>query len=201
MCIRDSDYTFKVNGGVGGKLAEMNPPSSDTFEVGRFVFDNISNLLCVMIVANIMGGIIIDTFGSLRKEEEERLRDIKESCFICGNTKEVFEKKSEGTGYFLHIKLDHYMWNYIFYMAYLNEKDSNDFSGVETYVQQKIENGDNSWFPFNRAISLKDIEDEQDGRIQRDEASTLEKDVEEVKKQVALIDASFATLLIQKHNL
>ena len=33
---------------------------------------------------NIVSGIIIDTFGSLREEENAKTSDIQDICFICG---------------------------------------------------------------------------------------------------------------------
>lgn len=36
---------------------------------------------------NIVAGIIIDTFGSLREEEENKLKDMVDNCFVCGNLK------------------------------------------------------------------------------------------------------------------
>ena len=39
---------------------------------------------------NIVAGIIIDTFGSLREEEEAKIVDIRENCFICGKEKYLF---------------------------------------------------------------------------------------------------------------
>jgi inositol 1,4,5-triphosphate receptor type 1/inositol 1,4,5-triphosphate receptor type 3 len=35
-------------------------------------------------MVNIVAGIIIDTFGSLREEENDKLIDKTENCFICG---------------------------------------------------------------------------------------------------------------------
>lgn len=34
---------------------------------------------------NIVAGIIIDTFGSLREDEANKLSDKIDKCFICGN--------------------------------------------------------------------------------------------------------------------
>lgn len=31
------------------------------------------------------------------------------------------------------------MWNYLFYIAYLKEKKSTEFTGIESYVFEKIE--------------------------------------------------------------
>lgn len=42
------------------------------------------------------------------------------------------------------------MWNYIFFIAYLESKPKNQYTGVETYIEKKIKNFDYSWFPINR---------------------------------------------------
>jgi len=39
------------------------------------------------------------------------------------------------------------MWNYLFYIAYLKDKDPTELSGIESYVADKIKNEDTSWFP------------------------------------------------------
>ena len=49
------------------------------------------------------------------------------------------------------------MWNYLFFLAYLSKKDPNEFTGIESYIQEKIENNDLNWFPFNKARELKDF--------------------------------------------
>ena len=44
---------------------------------------------------NIVAGIIIDTFGSLREEENTKNRDIEDKCFICGNLKTSFDRNAD----------------------------------------------------------------------------------------------------------
>jgi len=71
---------------------------------GRFIFDNLSNIVLVIIMVNIVAGIIIDTFGSLREAEGEKNRDIEDKCFICGNLKTTFDRKSDTkSGFKQHI--------------------------------------------------------------------------------------------------
>ena len=84
------DWTFIANGGVGGYLTGLS--SDAEYDYFRFIFDNISNILLVIIMINIWSGIIIDTFGNLRDVENERNRDIEDKCFICGNLKTTFDK-------------------------------------------------------------------------------------------------------------
>ena len=42
------------------------------------------------------------------------------------------------------------MWNYLFYIAYLNDKDEIKYTGIESYISLKIKKYDCSWFPINR---------------------------------------------------
>ena len=39
----------------------------------RILFDALFNLIVVIILVNIVSGIIIDTFGALRNEENEKI--------------------------------------------------------------------------------------------------------------------------------
>lgn len=76
-------------------------------------------------------------------------------CYICGIGKFDIIKKTE-KGFLHHYKVDHYMWNYLFYMYNLEQKDINEYNGIETYVHQLIEEEDIKWFPILRAIAVKE---------------------------------------------
>lgn len=90
------DWTFKFTGSIGANLqdpktiereqleAEMNGESYEynyvsqdetTTYFARFFFDNIFNIILVFILLNMIQGIIIDTFGSLRENLAEKLKD------------------------------------------------------------------------------------------------------------------------------
>ncbi|CAK68868.1 unnamed protein product (macronuclear) [Paramecium tetraurelia] len=132
----------------------------------RFVFDNAVNIVLVMIMLNMIQGIIVDTFGSLREKLQERIKDQTMKCFICGITREKFEKNDEGggMGFQEHIEQEHYMWNYIYYIAYLKHKDENDYNGNESYIKSKIDIKDISWMPIKRArFAEEDMDDQQKG--------------------------------------
>lgn len=134
------DWTFKANGGFGGWLSDNNSDESEKagFTVGRFIYDALSNIFLVIIMVNIVAGIIIDQFGNLREKDNEKNKDIEEKCFICGNLKTTFDRQSDTKGGFLrHIKINHYMWNYVFFLAYLNWKDKNDYTGIESFIYEK----------------------------------------------------------------
>ena len=61
-------------------------------------------------------------------------------CYICGEKAEAFERITEsGGGFKQHIKVDHYMWNYVFYLGYLKEKDPLDYNGIESFIWESVE--------------------------------------------------------------
>lgn len=159
------DKSFKFDGGIGGYLAYANEYTEESIEEGeyipldlkRFAFDNLFLIILMVLMINIIAGIIIDTFGSLRDDAKEFKDDIEDFCFICGFDKETLDKVSERKNGFLHhIRNDHYQWNYLFYIAYLLEKEPTEYTGLESYVMEKIEKQDISWFPCHRAILMKD---------------------------------------------
>ena len=69
------------------------------------------------------------------------------------------------------------MWNYVYFIAYLEDKEKTEYTGIESYIYNKIKDYDTSWFPihrflfiveeyitnffhhFQRAIALKQIEE------------------------------------------
>jgi len=59
----------------------------------------------------------------------------------------------------------------MFYIAYLNWKDSNDYTGVESHVKLALNNKDISWFPLNRARELRNDEEE----LKREEKEAIHK--------------------------
>ena len=91
------DVSFKYDSGLGGFLTPSNEvkPNDVTYFMVRFAFDNIYFILLMIIMINIVSGIIIDTFGTLREELNEYNFDLENYCFICGFDKEVIEKSSK----------------------------------------------------------------------------------------------------------
>ena len=47
-------------------------------------------------------------------------------------------------------------------MAFLIDKDSGEYTGIESYISNKLAEKDLSWFPQNRSLSLKTLEDQGD---------------------------------------
>lgn len=68
----------------------------------------------------------------------------------------MFDRKSEA-GFKLHTQYEHYMWNYVFYISYLKDKEATEYTGIESYIAKKLRNYDNSWIPINKAMVLKNM--------------------------------------------
>jgi len=51
----------------------------------------------------------------------------------------------------------------VFFLIYLRAKDPLEYNGTESYIAEKLENEDLTWFPLNRAMSLdlKDVKEER----------------------------------------
>ena len=89
------DLTFKADGGITGQYIIIQfvifykrfpPKYDDGWEFnGRVFYDLLYTFVIIIVVNQIISGIIIDTFASLRSEIEQRVKDEKEICFICGN--------------------------------------------------------------------------------------------------------------------
>lgn len=87
---------------------------------------------------NIIFGIIIDTFGKLREDASDKETFLASFCFICGIAKDTFDSGSsnyftstKGSSYSVHIREEHNMWDYVFFLIYLQLKDQNEFTGAE----------------------------------------------------------------------
>lgn len=74
-------------------------------------------------------------------------------CFICGLKKELFERYNIPGGFDVHVGLDHNLWNYIYFIAHLIDKETTEYTGNESYLGTLFQNNDSSWIPGGRSIS------------------------------------------------
>ena len=122
---------------------------SNTFTSGG----NLGNFIWQMV-----SGLIVDTFESLRQDRDEIEENMKSTCFICGLDKEKIEKYYPGKeGFEKHLK-EHSIANYFFYTFYLEDKESSEYSGLESYIKEQIDNESISWFPEGRSLKIEEWE-------------------------------------------
>lgn len=57
-------------------------------------------------------------------------------------------------GFDFHTEKDHYLWNYVYFIIHLKQKDPSDFNGTESYINTLLDNEAMDWFPQHKSIRL-----------------------------------------------
>ena len=76
------------------------------------LFDNLFNIILLTVLLNIVFGIIIDTFASLREADKAKEEDMTNVCFICSIERSEFDR-AQTSSFEQHIKEEHYWWSYM----------------------------------------------------------------------------------------
>lgn len=131
-----------------------------------FIFDMSVFIIINIIGLNVILGIIVDTFSNLREEKRALLENLASECFICSRKRYEFE--SAGGGYEEHIKSQHNMYYYLYYIMHLRAKDPNEYSGHESFVVDQLYNqGSSEFFPTSRALALQETKNDLKVRLTR----------------------------------
>ena len=120
--------------------------------IKRYILDLSFNFIMVWLVFQMITGLIVDTFSSLRKIQEEYDKDFKNVCFICGLEREEIEKLYLGKEGFNNHLEDHKVSSYFGFMFYLKEIRTGDTTGIESYVKELMEKDSINWFPQEKYL-------------------------------------------------
>ncbi|XP_028925641.1 inositol 1,4,5-trisphosphate receptor type 3 [Ornithorhynchus anatinus] len=157
MCIVTvMNHGLRNGGGVGDILRK--PSKDESLFPARVIYDLLFFFIVIIIVLNLIFGVIIDTFADLRSEKQKKEEILKTTCFICGLERDKFDNKT--VSFEEHIKFEHNMWNYLYFIVLVRVKNKTDYTGPESYVAQMIKNKNLDWFPRMRAMSLVSNEGE-----------------------------------------
>uniref|UniRef100_A0A3B3Y3Q1 Inositol 1,4,5-trisphosphate receptor n=1 Tax=Poecilia mexicana TaxID=48701 RepID=A0A3B3Y3Q1_9TELE len=160
MCIVTVlSHGLRSGGGVGDVLRK--PSKEEPLFAARVIYDLLFFFMVIIIVLNLIFGVIIDTFADLRSEKQKKEEILKTTCFICGLERDKFDNKT--VTFEEHIKEEHNMWHYLYFIVLVKVKDSTEYTGPESYVAEMIKEHNLDWFPRMRAMSLvsSDSEGEQ----------------------------------------
>ena len=152
-----TQYGLTAGGGVGETLDKVSFKESPGIFVLRFFYDVIFFSFVTLILFNIFTGIIVGAFGDLRDETNSNEKDRKNICFICQLTRDNSLRKN--IDFDKHISEEHYLWNYLYFLAYLHISDPNNLNSIENEVWEKLEQQDIKWIPMDQS---KDKEEEED---------------------------------------
>ena len=172
-------------------------------------------VVVITILLNVIFGIIIDTFSELRSENlakrcatsararvppppflswslapltlppRPRRHDMDNVCFICGVDR--FQLDTKGNGFDRHIREDHNMWNYLFLLVHLREKDPTEYNGWEQHVAGLMQRSDASFVPVNNAIVLKEHREreEAESRELSEKIADIQRNAQQANDAVA----------------
>lgn len=193
------------NGGGIADSMDLMEITDDKFN-SKLLFD-ISYFMLINIVSlNIIFGIIIDTFAELRDAQNTRDEDLLNTCFVCGHSRDVFEK--EGISFDKHIKFQHNPNQYVYFLIYLRTKPKDEFDGTEEYVYTQYMKKKTNWVPIGNTKFINvDEDDDCEAKIdnlganmsnQIKETDGIKESVEGLKGQLG--DLQKTLLGLQKDN-
>ena len=119
-----------------------------------------------MLLSNIVTGIILDTFGSLREQATERAFRMKNECFITGMERARFDEA--GIDFTNHAsnnpRATNHIWNYVYFMSYLDAKDEAEYNGGESYVQGMLRENSTTWIPHGTSVLFQMLKDKTEDK-------------------------------------
>ena len=81
--------------------------------------------------------------------------DAENNCFVCGNTRADFSKRS--VNFNMHISKQHDPWNYIYFIYYLNNKGEEELSGLEFRAWEGFTSKSADWIPIGKTQYLSSL--------------------------------------------
>eukprot|EP01017_Pseudomicrothorax_dubius_P028271 TRINITY_DN3350_c0_g4_i2.p1 TRINITY_DN3350_c0_g4~~TRINITY_DN3350_c0_g4_i2.p1 ORF type:complete len:309 (+),score=78.70 TRINITY_DN3350_c0_g4_i2:147-1073(+) len=147
------NYALRAGGGVGELMNYESYAIENRSTFYQVTAVQISFFLLINVIfLNMIYGIIIDAFGEMREEKEKKEHSAKNICLLC--SLERWEFKKRGKSFDKHIKYDHNIWNYVYYIYDLSKKSRRDLNGQQTLIFSRIEANDISWLPIKASMEL-----------------------------------------------
>lgn len=187
MCIITVlNHGLRNGGGIADVLRKLS--KEEPMFPARVVYDLLFFFIVIIIVLNLIFGVIIDTFADLRSEKQRKEEILKTTCFICGLERDKFDNKT--VSFEEHIKSEHNMWHYLYFLVLVKVKDPTEYTGPESYVAQMIKEKNLDWFPRMRAMSLVSSE----GESEQNEIRSLQERLDTTVALVAQLSSQLAEL-------
>jgi hypothetical protein len=122
----------------------------------RWVTDMLFYITVILLIMNMINGIIIATFSTIREEKETKDDDQEKLCFICGRSNVMFEEKK--VDFEEHRNKKHNYKDFIRYFVALKFMDEKELDADQTYVVECMKNDDIAFFPVVKTSCLPEIE-------------------------------------------
>ncbi len=112
----------------------------------RFAYDMTYFLFINILLLNMVNGVIINSFGAKREEEEQKDEDNRNKCFMCSVDRKDFQKIR--VNFEKHVKESHNIKHYIEFLMNIMFKETADLEDDEIYIKEQIMDGSISVFPL-----------------------------------------------------
>jgi uncharacterized membrane protein YgcG len=136
-------------------------------------------------------------FNSINAQRMSKINDQKFKCIMCSIDRHAFEK--DGRGWTDHVTSDHDPFNYLAFFYYLWKKDEMDFTGMESYVLEKLAQDDCTFLPISQAMVLTKtaLKTKEAQNAQAMALSNVNLKLDNVDGRLDLHEAKFYTLQTQ----
>ena len=155
------DQTIKNSNGIINYLTKDGLYTfSSLWGNPRFWIDNWFAIFDLILVIQMFCGIIIDTFLSQREKNKDIEKDKNNKCFICDLDKNELNKYyTSENGYNEHIKLDHYLWTYMFAIFNVTLGDESNYAFLDIAIKEGYETKKYSkWVPYKKCLNQLESE-------------------------------------------
>ncbi|GMH53038.1 hypothetical protein TrLO_g6616 [Triparma laevis f. longispina] len=189
-------FTQTVYLGIrAGDIAEILDDPDENNYTTRMLFDLSFFLILGILLFDMVTGIILDTFGSLREEVAERNSILASESFVSGLERKEIEEIGEGLNFDSINEADQSLWDYIFYVIYIRDKDASNMTGSESFVNRCLEEGDTSWIPNHTSLALETVQGGDGGEEEEELGEKVEKLESGIRRLEEKFDMSFAQIL------
>jgi inositol 1,4,5-triphosphate receptor type 3 len=156
-------YNGVPNGSLGDVMDNIsnrhggNEGQSNNTYIQRVIFDLSFFIWVGILLFNIITGLMVDGFGALREEDNERQDTLENTCFVCGFTRSQYDDvpNFRGPSFDYHKDVDHEFWIYVYFYVYLKRKDKTTLSGVESFVWKQIMASSLTWIPVRSSAAIQ----------------------------------------------
>ena len=149
-------YMGIPQGGMGEVLDAVSNRDQPDYLM-RVAFDLSFFIWVGVLLFNIITGLMVDSFGSLREEDNVRNDILENACFVCGFTRETYDDISnfQVPNFEFHKSKEHNYWSYVHLYVYLKRREKTEFSGAESFVWDMINRTDLSWIPRRNSAAIQ----------------------------------------------
>lgn len=91
----------------------------------------------------------------VRPRAAQTREDLESRCFVCGLEVSTFERRGGGGGFQTHIRSEHNLWHFLFFLVRLQETPVTEYTGPEAFVAEALGRSDFGFLPVGRALALE----------------------------------------------